>query len=65
VIDVNDDSSEDVPAAEETDDAKHGMTHESIDNHMLTLTQITSQKIGMHQSMHSSTLSHPLTMLET
>ena len=65
VIDVDDDSSEEVPVAEETDDAERGMTHESIDNHMLTLTQIASRKIGMHQSMHSSTLFHPLTMLET
>jgi hypothetical protein len=64
VIDI-DDNLEDVPVAE-TDEAKHGMTYESLSNSILTLSQqIASQKIGMHQSMHPSILSHPSTTSDT
>jgi hypothetical protein len=66
VIDIDEESSVEGPAAEESDKAERGMIqrHESIGN-VLMSTQIASQKTGTHRYMRSSTLSHLLTMLET
>jgi hypothetical protein len=67
-IDIDNDSSDEEPVAKETDEAERGMilSRESIRlGNMLILIQTALQKNGTHQSMHSSTLSHLLTMLET